>query len=504
MRPNIVLIMTDQQRWDTLGAAGYPYMITPHLDTLCRGGVTFTSAFAPAATCIASRAALFTGMYPHNTGVYSFNPWAHHDTWIHDLAEQGYYCANIGKMHTSPIFDPNGFHERQIVENKCEDFHKMGMEEDEWGRFLLSHGLKRPLNRAEMYDDWKNRLNATAWEYEDAFHSDWFTGDLAVSWIQKWDRRQPLFLQIGFPGPHEPYDPPQRFLDLYRDVDVPGPIYTDSELAYQPPQHMAHKESFQTTTQSSVINFEGASDEQIKDMRKHYYANITLIDQKIGEILTALDQQGVLDNTVLIFTSDHGDCLGDHRLPYKWLMYDPMVHVPLIIRDFRTSTPSTATFCDDLVSLIDIGPTILRYAGLAIPTCLEGNPLNEAQPSGDPASGRNYVFCEDNYLVMIRSKAYKMVYYIAQEYGELYDLTQDPHELRNMWNNPEFQAVKCHLKNDLLDWLAKSNYFNAGYKHSRARHYRIRWPNRDGYGVRLHGQPFEQGGNEPDDDIKTC
>ncbi|MEE2629042.1 MAG: sulfatase-like hydrolase/transferase, partial [Candidatus Latescibacterota bacterium] len=116
-RPNIVLIMTDQQRFDTIGAWGYDHMTTPALDRLVGEGLSFRRAFCPGATCVASRAAIFTGMYPHNTGVYSFDYWADHRNWVQDLNDAGYHCVNMGKMHFSPRDVAGGFHERVIVEN---------------------------------------------------------------------------------------------------------------------------------------------------------------------------------------------------------------------------------------------------------------------------------------------------------------------------------------------------------------------------------------------------
>ena len=476
--PNIILIMTDQQRWDTIAAHGYGHMITPNLDRLCGGAVSFSHAFAPAATCIASRAAIFTGMYPHNTGVYSFNAWGHHNTWVSDLADGGYHCVNIGKMHTAPMYGDNGFHERFVVENKCEDFARMGLEEDEWGRYLIDHGLKRPLNRADRYDDWRQRLNMVAWEHDEAHHVDAFVGNAAVEWLEVWQPDRPLFLEVGFPGPHEPYDPPQRFVDLYADAEIPAPVFRKGELDAKPPQQKAHQRHFETTSHNAVIDFRSATEAQVREMRRHYYANISLIDERIGALLATLERKDMLDNSVVIFTSDHGDCLGDHQLPYKWLMYDAMVRVPLIVKDFRRERTAC---CDHPVSLIDLGPTLLDWAGLPIPTYLEGRSLVPCCETGDTDALSPHVFCEDNYLVMIRSRRRKLVYYIGQCYGELYDLERDPHELHNLWDDPEWAGAKAELKAELLDWLARSNYLNSSYKQSRSRTSAPLWPERDGH-----------------------
>ncbi|AQQ71063.1 Arylsulfatase [Limihaloglobus sulfuriphilus] len=488
-QPNIVFIITDQQRYDTINAHGYGHMITPNMDRLANEGVSFTSAFAPGATCVASRAAIFTGMYPHNTGVYSFNRWAHQNTWVTDLADNGYHCVNIGKMHCDPIFAQNGFHERWVAENKCQDFEKFGLAEDDWGKFLIGNGLKRPLNRAEMYSDWDKKLNAVPWEYEERYHVDSFVGDTAVKWLNNWDQRKSLFLEIGFPGPHEPYDPPQRFIDMYEDADIPEHKFSDDEFSKKPKQQRTLQQWFKNTPHNAVINYEDADAEDVKKMRKHYCANITLIDEKIGQLLESLETNGMLENTVLIFTSDHGDSLGDHKLPYKWLMYDPMNRVPFMIKDFRKPNKTDGKKIDDLVSLIDIGPTILNYTKTETPVYLEGRPLNDYVEKGSIEAPCQYVFCEDNYLMMIRSKTHKMVYYIDQEYGELYDLTQDPHELSNLWDDEKYKMLKMELKCRALDWIAKSCYFNGGYKQTKSRDYKIRWPEKDGFGLYLQGRP---------------
>ena len=153
-RPNIILIMTDQQRADTLGAWGYNHMYTPSMDRLTEEGFSFRSAYCPGATCVASRAAIFTGMYAHNTGAYSFDSWSQHRNWIEDLNNSGYYCANIGKMHFEPDNIRGGFHERVIVENPTSKSHDRGGPDDDWGRYLRLNGLQRPNDRHRTDRDW--------------------------------------------------------------------------------------------------------------------------------------------------------------------------------------------------------------------------------------------------------------------------------------------------------------------------------------------------------------
>ncbi|MFZ1752300.1 MAG: sulfatase-like hydrolase/transferase [Caldilineaceae bacterium] len=481
-RPHIILIMTDQQRFDTLAAWGYGQMITPHMDRIAAEGVSFRQAYCPGATCISSRAATFTGMYAHNTGAYTFQDWAGHRNWVQDLADSGYWCVNIGKMHFSPRDVPGGFHERVIVENPTNMAHAQGGADDDWGNYLRFHGQVRPNNRNSTDPDWLKKHQSVPWHLEERFHSDVFIGDSAVTWIDTWQGDKPLFLMAGFTGPHEPWDPLPRHLERYKDKPMPRRFLKEGELDEKPPQHAAHLDFHANTHHESQIDLRGASDAEIDEMKRHYFAKITTVDEQIGRVLDSLEKRGWLENSLLIFCSDHGEMLGDHGLAYKWLMYDPIVHVPLIIRHpGSVDNPSTVT---DLVSLMDLGPTILEAAGVEIPTYLEGQSLLPYL-NGEPIQPREFVFCEDNYQVMMRSQTHKLVYYIGQEAGELYDLAADPHELENLWDRPEDAALKNDLIGHLLAWLSSSVYYNAGYRQNRAQHYNLRWPS-DGDAY-LHG-----------------
>lgn len=485
-RPHIVLIMTDQQRFDTLAAWGYDHMTTPHMDRLAAEGVSFRQAYCPGATCIASRAAIFTGMYGHNTGVYSFHSWGQHRNWVQDLSDSGYWCVNIGKMHFSPRECPGGFHERVIVENPTNMTHAQGGADDDWGRYLSFHGQARPNNRNRTDPDWLAKHQGVPWHLEERFHSDVFIGNSAVSWIDNHRGSSPLFLMLGFTGPHEPWDPLPRHLELYKEREMPPRFLKPGELDEKPPQHATHLAFHANTGHESQIDLRGATDAQIAEMKRHYFAKITTVDEQIGRVLDALESRGWLEDSLLIFCSDHGELLGDHGLAYKWLMYDPIVHVPLIIRQPGAgSGPSEVTEeVTDLVSLIDLGPTILQAAGVDVPTYLEGQSLLPYL-HGEPIQPRSHVFCEDNYQIMMRGREHKLVYYTGQAQGELYDLTIDPHELENLWDQPAQAEVQNRLQRQLLDWLAGSVYWNAGYRQERARQYTLRWPGPED--AHLHG-----------------
>ena len=486
--PNIILIMTDQQRFDTLGAWGAEQMITPNMDRLAQQGVSFRQAFCPGATCIASRAAIFTGMYAHNSGVYTFQNWAEHRVWVQDLQDAGYHTVNMGKMHYSPRDVPGGFDERVIVENPTNTTAHLGGADDDWGRYLRLHGIERPNFRNQTDPDWMAKYQGVVWHEEERFHSDVFIGNSAEAWVKAYRGRKPFFLQVGLTGPHEPWDPLPRHLAQYEDRELPRAVQRPGEAAEKPPQHLAHLQMHAETGHESRIDVSQADDAGIDHMRRHYYAKITTVDEQIGKVMAALEARGFLEHSLVIFCSDHGELLGDHGLSYKWLMYDPIVHVPLIICPPRTSELPVGRDVQDLVSLIDLGPTILAAAGVKVPDYLEGRnllPYLDAPHKGAAITPRQWVVAEDNYQIMLRSETHKLIYYIGQAAGDLYDLRQDPDELWNLWDVPEAATVKTHLLQELLAWFTTSVYYNSGYKRERATEERLRWPTADD--ARLHG-----------------
>lgn len=495
-RPHIILIMTDQQRVDTIGAWGCQHMVTPAMDRLAREGLSFRRAYCPGATCVASRAAIFTGMYPHNTGVYAFDDWAGHRNWVEDLADAGYWCVNIGKMHLGPIRAPGGFHERVVVENPTNGFLANGRDDDDWGRFLTFNGQQRPYDRHLTDAEWAKKCQGVVWDLEERFHSDVYIGDVATSWIRSHRGDKPLFLQVGFTGPHEPWDPLQRHLDLYEGRAMPEPLVRAGDLEGKPPQHEAHKKRLRAALQSheSGIDLYAPGPEDIARMRRHYYAKNTTVDEKIGEVVDALEERGYLDNSLLVFCSDHGELLGDHTLAYKWLMYEQVVNVPLIVRDSRRPELGGQE-TSDLVSLMDLGPTLLEAAGLEVPTYVEGRSLRPyIEGKETDFRAREFVYCEDNYEIMMRGERYKMVFYIGQQEGELYDLQVDPHEFENLWDSAAHARIKEPILQQLLQWLATSTYYNAGYKRGRTRHYNMCWPSaEDPYltGARAIARPVD-------------
>jgi len=464
-RPNIILIMTDQQRYDTIAALGFPYVETPNLDRLVAEGTSFSNCHITAASCVPCRASLFKGYYPHTTGVIA-NGQAWQRTWVEKLNASGYHCVNIGKMHTIPYESDSGFHERYVVENK--DRYMEGRYYfDEWDKALAANGLVK--QQRELYrlrEDYKERLGAFEWELPAHLQSDNFVGDMAKWWVNTYPPTEPLFLQIGFPGPHPPYDPTPEMAARYmaRD-DIPLPNPSKDELDRLPTPFKEKRKHDVEVDHDSVSWSLDPSPEQMKRLWAHYLANVTMIDEKIGEILTSLKERGYLENAVVMFTSDHGDCLGDHGLVQKWSMYEEIVRVPLIISS--PSRFSEGETVDDLCQLFDIGPTILELAGCDVPESFEAKSLMDALTPGGKFVPRDYVFCEQggdvnltgaSFITMVRSNRYKLVHFRGLDEGQLFDLSADPKEANSLWDSAEHQDIKREMLDALREWLIESNY----------------------------------------------
>lgn len=499
MQPNIVFIITDQQRFDTIAELGFDYMETPTLDRLVREGVTFTNCHVTAASCAPSRASLFTGYYPHTTGTLkNADLWRH--SWVEAIAEVGYRCVNVGKMHSYPYHTPLGFHERYVVENK-DRYLEERYYFDEWDKALAARGLvKQQREQYRLRDDYRSALGAFDWLLPEDLHSDMFVGEMAKWWLKSYPVRQPLFLEIGFPGPHPPYDPTPRFAERYLNKDLPLLPVTQEELDAQPPCLKELRQHNQEVDHDSVVLDLHPTEAQRHRQRAYYLANITMVDQKIGEIFETLEERGYLDNSIVIVTSDHGDCLTDHGHSQKWTMYDAIVHMPLIVwkgKGVNLPGYEAGRRVEGLCSQFDIGPAILELAGAGVTRqsaassnvkseaaatarskierrwhldAMEARSLLPAIQGSADWKQREYVFAEQakdgiltgcEFMTMVRSNEWKYVHFLGKngdQPGQLFHLTTDPDEVVNLWDSPVpmHQAKKQELHTVLADWRIRS------------------------------------------------
>jgi len=337
---------------------------------------------------------------------------------------------------------------------------------DEWDKALHARGLVK--QQRELYrerPDYGERLGAFEWELPEEMHSDVFVGGMAEWWLAtKPKLDQPLFMEIGFPGPHPPYDPVLRYAEPYMARDLPLPEVTEGDLAGQPSVFTAMRRHNAEVDHDSIVHLLDPTREQLKRQRAYYLANVTMIDEQVGRILETLDARGYLDNAVVIFTSDHGDCLGDHGHSQKWTMYDIITRVPAIV--WAPGRLPGGRMIDGLCQMMDLGPTILDLAGVPVPETMEAISLLPALEGG-AWSGRDYVFAEHGrdgilqeteFMTMVRGRDWKLVHFLDAAEGQLFDLANDPGEIHNLWDDAAAEEKKHELLDVLCEWRIRSGY----------------------------------------------
>lgn len=473
-QPDILFIITDQQRHDTIGACGHPHMDTPVLDRLAREGSWFSQCHVTGASCVPSRASLFNGLFPHTLGVLdNASTWRH--SWVERLAHAGYRCTSIGKMHTQPMDSPAGFHERTVVENKDRSMARRGRDfVDAWDRAIAQAGYEKPgLPSYRLLPDYAERLGAYDWALPESLHADHFVGAQAVRWLETLPAEgEPFFLHIGFPGPHPPYDPPARWSQPYLERQLPISRVTAGDLEAQPPPFVALRDKHENGHHDATPHRVHAADGLRHRQRAHYLGNVSLIDEQVGRILQALCDRRRERPLVLVFTSDHGDCLGDHGHSQKWNFYEASVRVPMIVHA-PGLLPGRGRI-DALVQSIDVVPALLELAGVATPPWFETVSLMPAL-RGEALVGRELVFCEQgrdvvfqfaDFVSMVRSERHKLVHFMDEPFGQLFDLQEDPLEERNLWDEPVHRHTRGELVLALHDWRMRSAYHTRDWTDS--------------------------------------
>jgi len=466
-RPNILHFFVDQQRFDTIGALGNPIIKTPNLDRLCETGVAFTNAFSPSPVCVAARCSMIYGQYPMNTSCYSNAPEqeSNKETFMAALTDVGYRTHGIGKCHFTP--DPyalRGFQSREVQE----EMGARSLENEPYLKELHDRGYKHILEpfgmRGEMYYiPQPSQLPA------DVHPSQW-VGDRSIAFIkEQGNSDDPWYLFSSFIHPHPPFTPPSPWYKLYRAPQMPLPNVP------------ADFESLQTYVNRCQNRYkyrdQGIDQNLIRCMKAFYYACISFVDYQIGRVLDALRSTGQLDNTLIVFTSDHGELLGDYNCFGKRSMHDGSVRIPMIL-----SMPGRfegGEVVDTPVSLIDLAPTFLNIAGTSISTHkLDGVDLADVMSK---ASKREMVFAQHSYseanvlngVVPIRAEYWEnpdlwraamsqymavtrdwKYFYSAPDNKEfLFDKITDPNETRNKAGNPFYADILASARKSLIAHL---------------------------------------------------
>jgi arylsulfatase A-like enzyme len=466
-KPNILFICTDQQRFDALGCYGNAQIQTPNIDALAAEGVLFEQCYVQSPVCAPSRASLVTGQYPSVHGLWG-NGVAlpeHARLFSRVLADGGYHCGMIGKMHlaacfggrTEPRLD-DGFEFYRWAHDPSHgspenDYHRWLRERhpEHWER-VKDHG-QRQHHQAAGFDTMPTEAHYSRWASDSAIE---FLGNAR-------DPEKPFFLWMNYFDPHHPFVAPQEYLDRYDPESLPDPIGFPGELDTKPAiQRRASTESYA----GHARGFESHEATEIRQIIAAYYAMVTLIDDEVKRVLDCLDNLGLRNDTLVVFTSDHGEMLGDHQLLLKGpMLYEPAVRVPLIMR-WPDRLPAGERR-HDLIQWLDLNPTFLQAAGLNMLPGNQGMSLLPLAADESDSNTRGWAICEylnsghpydpPVFLTMLRQDHYKLIVEhgspatTRERMGELYDLEADPHELRNLWNAPEAAATRIALERMLLD-----------------------------------------------------
>ena len=435
-KPNLVFLFPDQLRADFLGCYGADFADTPCIDTLAQQGVLYERAYSRSPICVPARASLLTGLNAIRNGVTSNGQWLRPDladcgirTWPEMLSAEGYYTAAVGKMHFYPWDLRMGFNHRVIAEDKRWLYIR-----DDYYRFLRENGHRKYHgDEHEGYHEGKGAMiNRLPWEYT----VDHFTGQEACRFIRAFGNETPFAMMVGFPGPHCPYDPTPEFLEGIDPDAMPNAI---PEVPDDTP--VLRKRSIQGNRQAwNGIDYTEFTDAHKKKIRAHYTASVKQIDYEVGQILSALEEKGLLDNTIVIFSSDHGDFLGDHGLIGKGSFYESSIHVPLIM---RLPQARGATRCKSLVELSDITSTMLHFGGCEIPGYMDSMPLPDLDiPNAAP---RKRIVGMTSGGWMLYDGTWKLCKYATGE-TLLFNLAEDPTEQRNLMVDPAY--LDRYLKMD--------------------------------------------------------
>lgn len=456
-RPNVVLLLADQHRADALGCAGDRLVQTPNIDRLAAEGVRFENAFCTSPLCMPSRASFTTGMYAHNHGVLhntTGNLLPYFPTFMRGLQHAGYHTGAIGKLHYflhDGISDMDelaqrtrayGFDEVLEPEGKqVSEFHR-----GSWTRYLSEHGLEEThredyRRRRTEWPSWYSGASPLGEEH----HEDAYIGRLSVEWLERCSTERPFFFLASWVGPHLPWDAPGRYATMYDPDDFAPPVPDDMSAAPTIVRH--HVDKYQMAR---------ASPHDVAAMRASYYGLISHIDEYVGRIVATLDRRGLLDNTVVVYFSDHGEMLGEHQLIQKSVFYEEAIRVPLIVRYPARFSPGVAR---SLVELVDLPATLLELGGTTPYSACEGRSLVPLlhDPAATPVGWRDVVHSELVGEQMVRTERHKYVYRADEPRQELFDLVEDPRELRNLSGDAAVRSIERELHASLLEWLVKTN-----------------------------------------------
>ncbi len=439
-RPNIILFTTDQHRGDHLGIAGHPVVETPYVDSWVNHGAYFPNAYSEIPSTTGARRVLHSGRGSYHCGLigYAGTPWNPPTTLAQELADAGYHCINVGWRNMHPRRKLFGFH--NVI---CHDLGEDCDDYWDWLREKLGPDVHERAHGCDC-NGWVSR----PFHLDEYYHPTNWTVRVALEQIAKRDPTRPFFIWISHLRPHQPYDPPQVFWDMYINRELPPPPIGDWADRYDRPNPGLEPTCW----------FGRLKPEQLHRARAGYAGSVTHIDYQLGHLMQRLQRElrEEAGNTLWLFTSDHGDMLGDHHLHRKCYAYEGSARIPLVVRYPRGWDLPTGTF-DHVVGLQDVMPTLLEAAGVPVPESVLGHSLLGAmrgEPWREVFHGEHSpCYAMEQAMQYLTDGKEKYVYlpYTGEE--QLFDLVSDREELHDLARDPANAERVALWRQRLIDIL---------------------------------------------------
>ena len=426
-RPNVLLIMTDEHRGDALGIEGHPVVETPYLDSIASSGTHFTSAYSATPVCIPARRTLMTGTKASTHGVFMNYPTRlDQPTLPGTLSRAGYQTHLVGKLHLHPARKLYGFDSADWADAPAQPI--TSVVNNDYQMFLVEHGLYGPdIARAHGVDE--NGWVARPFHLDERFHFTNWCAEMAMRFLERRDPTTPFFLKMSIHAPHAPCAPPRYYFDKYMAKDIPEPEVAGWARVFDGPQRGLAVNSWRTALEPGVL----------KQYMAGYYGSIEHADHQIGRVLNH-----VPDNTIVIFTSDHGEMLGQHQWIRKRSAFEGSARIPFLVRLPGSFGIEQGRTVDEVVELMDVMPTVLDAVGAEIPESVDGRSVMPLV-RGENAGWRDYIHGECSPMETINSGMQyitdgkeKYIYYPGTGEEQFFDLVNDPGEMTNLIDDPAY------------------------------------------------------------------
>ena len=438
-KPNILFLMADQHRGDCLHSDGNPAAVTPNMDRIGAEGARFRCAYSSTPTCTPARACLLTGMSPWNHGMLGYGRVAQkYPVELPRVMKQaGYFTAAVGKLHYTPQRNYHGYDLALLDESGRAESIDFRSDYRSW--FHTEAPNLDPDATGVGWNDYKGK----PYVLPERLHPTHWTADVAVHFLESYQRSQPFFLKVSFARPHSPYDPPQRWMDRFRE-GVP-----EARVAPWAERYAERNSARDDIWRGRV------SAEETRTARQAYYGSVGFVDEQIGRILDALEKRGLLEETLILYTSDHGDMTGDQNLWRKSYAYEPSARVPMLMRWPKGMVGGKrGQVRAEPVELRDIPATIMAAGGASPPVPVDGRSLVDCVAKNG-AGWREWIdlehdvcYAPENQWNALTDGRQKYIFHARTSEEMLFDLVHDPHEQQNLSGDPAHSTA-------LAKWRAR-------------------------------------------------